>query len=174
MDTTKTYGAKYNSELTRTQIAALIRADIKAALRSGELPVGLKCLVRKHASSIHLTVVAVPAGFRIQSDTALRGEFGPNRYRHTEEARALLDKLSTIHGAYNYDGSDIQSDYFNVNYYGSATFGWVRERWIDERNAERACAALPVHPVREEQTEAQRRGTEIHQAIETFIDWTAV
>ena len=47
----KTYGPKYNAELTRKEIAALIRADLKAAVASGELPKGLKTSVRKSGSS---------------------------------------------------------------------------------------------------------------------------
>jgi hypothetical protein len=30
--------------------------------------------------------------------------------------------LTRIHEAYNFDGSDSQSDYWNVNYYGGVKF----------------------------------------------------
>lgn len=40
----------------------------------------------------------------------------------TEEARAAQMTLERIHNAYNHTGSDISSDYFDVNYYGSVTF----------------------------------------------------
>lgn len=135
----RSFGPKYNRDLTNTQIAALIRADLKAATKAGEIPMGFKYSVRKSGNSIDLEIVAVPAGFRILSETALRGEYGPERYRQTEEARALLDKLKAIHGAYNHDGSDIQSDYFDVNYYGHPKFDWQLED--AERTAAEAVAS---------------------------------
>lgn len=40
----------------------------------------------------------------------------------TEDARAAKITLERIHGAYNHDGSDITTDYFDVRYYGTVTF----------------------------------------------------
>lgn len=45
----------------------------------------------------------------------------------TEDARAAEVTLERIHGAYNHDGSDIQTDYFDVRYYGTVRFETVRE-----------------------------------------------
>lgn len=46
-----------------------------------------------------------------------------------EEALAARLTLERIHGAYNHDGSDIMTDYFDVNYYGGVDF--------DDRPADR-------------------------------------
>lgn len=40
----------------------------------------------------------------------------------TEEAMAAKMTLERIHGAYNHTGSDVQTDYFDVRYYGSVSF----------------------------------------------------
>ena len=45
----------------------------------------------------------------------------------TEEARAAEVTLERIHNAYNHDGSDIQTDYFDVRYYGTVRFETVWE-----------------------------------------------
>lgn len=135
------YGAKYNKDLTRTQIAALIRKDITAALKAGELPKGLKTSVRKRNGSIDVEIVAVPAGFRILSDASLKGEHVAPMYWQTEQAREVLAKLEEIHAAYNFDGSDIVTDYFHVNYYGRAAFDW--QLTDAERKAFAAAKAAP-------------------------------
>ena len=52
-------------------------------------------------------------------------EYAHGAQRHkvlTENARSAQITLERIHDAYNHDGSDIQSDYFDVNYYGSVNF----------------------------------------------------
>jgi len=39
----------------------------------------------------------------------------------TNEARAVSSALSDLHNAYNHDGSDAMTDYFDVKFYGGAT-----------------------------------------------------
>jgi hypothetical protein len=41
----------------------------------------------------------------------------------TEEALAAKMTLERVHAAYNHDGSDVMTDYFDVNYYGHVEFG---------------------------------------------------
>lgn len=38
------------------------------------------------------------------------------------EARVLHDAVESVREAFNYDGSDPMTDYYDVNYYGSTTF----------------------------------------------------
>jgi hypothetical protein len=40
----------------------------------------------------------------------------------TEDAMAARITLQRIHDAYNHDGSDVTTDYFDVRYYGGITF----------------------------------------------------
>lgn len=57
----------------------------------------------------------------------------------TEEALAAKMTLERIHGAYNHDGSDVMTDYFDVNYYGLVDFQSPQAaRWEAEEKARKA------------------------------------
>ena len=47
--------------------------------------------------------------------------------RYTPEVVDALAKLNAIHASYNYDNSDIMTDYFNVRFYGNAVIDWKIE-----------------------------------------------
>lgn len=133
-------GAKY--EATRgmgtREIAARIRADVKAAQKSGLIPPGVKVSVRMDrfagGSSIDVHVTALPAGFRILSDAAASWckQFPardwqiplPVSEQHAPEYLALKETLQRIHSAYNRNNSDSMTDYFDVRYYGDAGYDW--------------------------------------------------
>lgn len=57
----------------------------------------------------------------------------------TEEAQAAKMTLERIHGAYNHDGSDAMTDYYDVNYYGHVEFqSESSARWEAEEKARKA------------------------------------
>lgn len=57
----------------------------------------------------------------------------------TEEAGIAKMTLDRIHGAFNHDGSDSMTDYFDVNYYGTVNFQDARSaRWEAEEKARKA------------------------------------
>lgn len=129
------YGEKFdsldsNSKYNLTAIAKLVREDIKAAIANGSLPKGIKVSVRKDTNSIYLTVTKVPDGFQVLNPkyaahlATVNGWAPPpdgiDRYSH--EASALLATLKNYLNAYNFDKSDIQSDYFHTNYYSREQF----------------------------------------------------
>lgn len=142
------YGPKYHAtkDLTKVQVAALIRADIKAAVAARELPplvYSVKTHLYSGGGSIDVRVrgfeaprkgprfpVVAPAFARGETD----GRSGTD-YRLTPEARLILEKLKAMMDAYNYDGSDIQTDYFDVRFYGDASFDWREEQAQRERLA---------------------------------------
>jgi hypothetical protein len=130
------YGRKYDKNLSTTEIAKRFREDLKAAIKAGTLPKGLKCSVRTKyfagGSSIDVDVTALPAGFRLfDTEFLTHHRDRPSEFysgeRRTPEAKALLAALEKMLQAYNYDGSDIMTDYFNVNFYGHAGLGWKLE-----------------------------------------------
>jgi len=127
-------GAKFDRALRTPQIAALVRADIKAAL-GVSIPRGTKVSVRSDSfsggSAIRLSVTAVPASMTVCNPERVRREAtDPHTYidshvcpYYTAEAVALLDAVTAICQAYNRDNSDISVDYFDVNFYdGRASF----------------------------------------------------
>lgn len=127
------YGAKYDARLGTAQIAARIREDIRAEQEAGalskELKVGVTMKRFSGGSSITLLVKAVPKAFRFVNAAHLKppepGERQPERY--TSEGAALLRKLESIVSAYNYDGSDPMTDYFDVAFYKSIAYDQTLE-----------------------------------------------
>ncbi len=125
------YGNKYDSKLSTTDIAKRVRAEIKAATALPEsdpwrLPKGLKVSVRSRyfagGSSISSAVTAFPSALLNPACVLHTVLFKHERYtfeRYTKDGSRVLAVLKGMLDAYNFDGSDLQSDYFNVNFYGS-------------------------------------------------------
>lgn len=131
----RTYGNKYIKGMDVAEIAKLVRQDIREAIASGKIP-RVKCSVRierfSGGRSIDVRIVDVPAGF-----CGVRQDFFDERDRgrwiryRTEEAESLLGELNSILNSYNYDGSETQVDYFDVNFYGTADFDWRLESRLE-------------------------------------------
>lgn len=129
-------GSKYRAteKATDAQIAKMIREDIKAAQKAGELPAGLKVSVRigggRTCSSIRVEVTAAP--FQVLSDESLAASLTPNVYvrceRYSDQAKVVSARLKAIHNAYNFDDSDAMVDYFHVRFYGEVGFDWQLEK----------------------------------------------
>jgi hypothetical protein len=143
---------------SRTAIAARIRADIKALVKSGKLPKG-KYSVRTRSyaggGSIDVSI----------SDLAVSRVMNPAREEYlaanphanwaTLPAEAVPHyspavmsvhaAIEAIHDSYNYNNSDSMTDYFDVRYYGSVTidYGWFADRKESELRA-----PAPQPPVR--------------------------
>ena len=112
--------------MTTTEIAKQIRADIKAAKKTGELPKSLKVSVRSEyfsmGSSINVNVKSAP--FRC-TDTVhvLWNAVAPSKCypygcdRDTPEAAALLETLSRMVNRYNVKDCDPMIDHFNVTFW---------------------------------------------------------
>ena len=126
-------GPKYESTSTLglTDLAKLMREDIREATRDGKLPRGLKVSVTTSrysmGQSIDIRIVEAPFVTRVPEH-----EVDDNRAQGikwpwlTRDAAGVLETLEEIHGAYNRDRSDMQSDYYSVRYSGSVSFA-IRE-----------------------------------------------
>lgn len=121
---------KYDPKLSREDIKARILADLKAAVASGDLPACKPTLregtgVGTLSITVTLRDLAVPAlrpeYVRYECGAGAEPEPYPGRWRndsrHTEAAVKALARAEEIAGAYNFDKSDIQTDYFHVGYY---------------------------------------------------------
>lgn len=118
------YGEKHNRELTGAQISAAIRRDIKQAVATGELAAAKYSVTLKTFSggqSITVRISEVPFDLfekrflRHELDTKGRVFYEGERY--SEKLRALLKQVKKLADAYNFNDSDLQTDYFHVNYY---------------------------------------------------------
>lgn len=145
-------GAKYEATrgLSTKEIAARIRADIKAAQAAGTLDARLKISTRceyfSGGSSIDCRITRIPDDLPLYNPDFLRHEAehatGPfNPYRgehHSPQFAEALATIKAIHSAYNRDNSDSMTDYFCVRYYGDVGTDWQVDR--DRRKAETAAA----------------------------------
>jgi len=104
-------GHKYIGRRPNKEVAVDIRRDIKSAVERGELPEGLKFSVKMDArgSAIRVRVSGV-------QNPRIRDDLG--RDVTSPEAKAIYDKVDRITNAYNRYNSDIQTDYFDTDYYG--------------------------------------------------------
>jgi hypothetical protein len=102
-------GPKYQGYRKVTEVAADVRRDIKDAVANGELPSGLKFSVKSDSRGTNAVRV------RVSGSPKTRDDYG----RLTGEAKAIYDKVDSIVNAYNRDNSDIMTDYFDVDYYGT-------------------------------------------------------
>lgn len=138
--TTIAYGSKYDAtkNLNRAEIAKLIRADIKALVADGTLPkakysVRVRSFSGGGAIDIKYSHV-VEDGFMLHNAERLEFDIvhGSREFTrlplYSERATHITKTLDSIMSAYNFDGSDSQSDYFHVRFYGHAVVCWEWER----------------------------------------------
>lgn len=122
-------GSKYEMtrELDIAQIAKLVRADIAAAIASGELPAGLKCSVRisRYSMGRSLSVIVTEAPF---AERCTEWECSVGRSNGlcmpwlTRVAYNVTATLEAIVAAYNYDRSEPETDYYCERFHGSVGF----------------------------------------------------
>ena len=121
----RTYGDLYNGDLDVKDIAALIRKDIKAAVKMGILPdekFGVRISRFSGGCSIDVQVKTWALGAH-RVEVEVEAPWGTRTEQHlTPVAKSTLDTLNSIMGAYNHDGSDTMTDYFDVKFYGHANF----------------------------------------------------
>lgn len=138
----RAYGKRYNEAKSVKEVAALVRAEIKAAIKSGELP-KLKASVRYKTFSggcsidVNLSELGIPIynPARLLADRDDPHTFVPGLNWMSDEAGAVVKKVEAMLASYNHDGSDSMTDYFDVRFYGHVD--------IDDRNRDAEVAALP-------------------------------
>jgi len=127
----RSYGYLYDKGRRVQDDAANIRRHIKTMTKAGALPADWKysvryqsfaggCAIEVRGESPRSIYAADPRAFREHVRHAETGEwvFGWQD-RLTLEAQTVLKALHELHDAHNHDGSDVQSDYFDVKFYGT-------------------------------------------------------
>jgi hypothetical protein len=126
-----TTGTKYEATqgMDTAEIAGLVRAEVKAAIKAGTLPKGLKVSIRTDkysmGSSIRIRVVSCP--YQVLSTEALeeacgRTPVGGVGYVRacdttTDEAKAVIATLTAMGEAYNWSHIDSMSDLYNTRFH---------------------------------------------------------
>lgn len=134
-------GTKAEIDSGTKNIRTLMRGDLKQALAAGRLPQGIKVSITGDHNSINLRLTDVPAGMPVLNpDWIIAQVNDPHAYpdnrmpRFAPATQQVLDDLKAIHNKYNWDKSDVMSDYFHVNYYGGESVDYTltsdRERQV--------------------------------------------
>lgn len=126
-------------DLPHTEVAKLIRQDVKKAIKAGKLPKDIKVSVRArwatHTPAIDVEITALPSTKlweKVELPTGARpSHIGVHEHaseegkywRRTGAEEKYLRVLTEIHDSYNMDRSDSMTDYFHVRYYGRAEVG---------------------------------------------------
>lgn len=124
----KFVGEKYDRDMDVKDIAKLVRADIKKAIKEGTLPKGVKFSVRidrySMGQSLNAYMTAWPGEVLVKVEDELR---------YTKELEEALKVVRSIIKVYNFDDSDSMSDYFHVNFYSEVSVDYK----LREENYER-------------------------------------
>lgn len=131
------YGVKYagRERVDIKELAKLVRKDIAAApeLKGFKVGVTIRRFSGQVGQSMDCTVKSIPPGFKLLRRSRLyrelKGMPSPDREEPylTDAALAIQNKLEAIMGAYNYDRGDIQSDYFDQNFYAHVSMPSTQE-----------------------------------------------
>jgi hypothetical protein len=140
---TRVYGSKYEQakNMGLAEIAKLMRQDIKLARKIGQkaaepgavavpdpiadMPAQIKVSITSRyysgGGSIDIRVKNIPEAWGF---VQVPDMYRPDVMRTVPSPAfgALLVELRVIHFAYNYDNSDIMTDYFDNNYLGSVDY----------------------------------------------------
>jgi hypothetical protein len=123
----RTYGKSYDKAKTTKEIAALVRGQIKAEVKAGRLP-NAKYSVRYSAYSMGRSIdvnIEPTADLADWVNVRWADEQARNPHRWTETSQysalaiGTIKTLESMLGAHNHDGSDSQTDCYDVKFYGS-------------------------------------------------------
>lgn len=136
-DSSIQYGSKYDKTLDITEIAKRVRADLKGLIKAGTIPKG--------KYSVTIQRFSGGCSLRVRLDQLISPYLmlNPERVKFEQEnpyalpahlsqfspaGQAVLKAVEAVVDAYNFDGSDINSDCWNLNFYGSVAFdsGFLR------------------------------------------------
>lgn len=108
-------------KLPTKEIAKKIREVLKETMAQGKIPRGMKFSVTTDHNSIRLSITEVPEGLLLYDVES--AYFWPSREKHdlhmkkSQLVEKLFETLRKFDSQYNFDESDLQTDYFCVDHY---------------------------------------------------------
>lgn len=128
-------GAKFKKDLSRIEIAKLMREDIKVCgfTKKNGFVISVTCESYSGGGSIDIRVKQAPFKMLSQeyldwdSNNRIGKKFEPLPYgvsEYTVNGKLLMDTLEHIHSSYRYSDCDGMIDYFDTNYYGHVDLDW--------------------------------------------------
>lgn len=153
----KMFGESKPEEMSKstTEIAKLIREDIKTAKKAGLLPKALKVSVRRDyfagGSSIDCMITKAPF-LCVNPDYIAECDKDPNAWQNrdnkplTPQCYRALQIIQLIVDQYNFDHSDSMTDYFHVNFYDSVSIHWEYESAEKDQIRKALAQGLKIKP----------------------------
>lgn len=142
----KFVGSRYKetSNLNIAEIAKIIRADVRKAVKDGALPKGLEVSVRIErfagGQSLDIRLKSLGEAGHILNPARVKLEhedqkscpcvpYSPHNGigRYTATATRVIGVLKDMKDSFNYDDSDYSTDYFNTRFYGDVAVDWKAE-----------------------------------------------
>lgn len=131
-------GIKYETtkNLTTAEIAKMIRSDIKALVKAGELPAAAYSVRTRSYSGGSSIDVTISGSLPFRS-LKIGSRFGRWEAVQTDALNALVAKLNVIVNAYNRQDVDLMTDYFNVRFYSDVR-GHTTNREVEYAELQRS------------------------------------
>lgn len=155
----RSYGKNYDNTLSTTDVAKKIRSFIAQKRREGVIPKELKYSVRSKSysggSSIDIDITSVPRNMVIYNPKTCSKErgYGISCKKYNPKLQKINDMISKKMRSYNFDGSDSQTDYYDVNFHGfGPDLNWKLQNYainqikgcIDERGISQPTLCDPI------------------------------
>lgn len=178
----RVYGSRYVAGRDVVEIAKLVRADIKEAVRLGRLPKGrYSVTIDRYSMGRSIDVrfsptedflVYNPLRLAFEAKTPYGNMHAPDvdpevRWLYSVRAREAIAIVEAILAAHNHDGSDSQTDYHDVHFAAHVTIDGGDARREREIARLPALAARKLHllpPVSEPETEPEPNAQELFLA----------
>lgn len=134
------YGDRYEAteDMDIVDLGKLIKKGIKEMMSDGAIPeMKVSVTTNRSPREVNVKFKSFPEDkplFEEKSDDDPRGihSRGPD-YKMVDEAKEAKDRVEGFIESFNYDGSDIQTDYFNVRFYQSVKFHYeLRSERLDK------------------------------------------
>ena len=132
----RSYGINYQAGMDIKDIAKEVRKMLKAEMPEFKFAVRIERYAG--GQSLNIGIKEVPAGFRFVRENPKDFERDYRPMVWTEELRDAQEKARAIGLRFNYDGSEIQFDYFDVNYYCHAFVEFQSPAYEAQREQEQA------------------------------------
>lgn len=109
----RSYGPKYQENMDIKDIAK----EVRKAIKMDGFKFSVKIKRFSGGQSLNVGIKVVPDDFPMVVMKESWNGYG-SQWKYSPELEKLRDDIKAIINSYNYDGSDMMVDYFDVNFYG--------------------------------------------------------
>jgi len=121
-------------------VAKAVKAELKEAYPN--IDVGVSTKVFSGGREINVKIKSYPYGGFLEKEVIYSEmkNYPPDKipsyaytWKYTKQAKEIVDNMKHILQSYNYDNSDMQTDYSETSFYGDVDFDWELMKVEEER-----------------------------------------